>query len=169
MTGKKAASEQSRADKRKGMGVAAPPPATATAVRKGDADIRKLKLAELFANHISEDWLNGRTRHKEALAPVLWAREELKGWTEEAARELWALIEDCFNQWKTECGTPPQLFHYPSGVLSELGPEPVDPSKIEPWFCAEPWVSDPVDLLEHLERTKYQPFTDITSKIPIWG
>ncbi|MGH8644232.1 MAG: hypothetical protein ACREX4_07155 [Gammaproteobacteria bacterium] len=153
--GKKAADEP-QADKRKGKGIAASAAMNALAFC-----IDKLKLSDVLP-HISEDWLNGYARHKEAFGPVFRAREELKGYSEENARELWAQIKDCFNKWKTDCGTPPQL---PRWLRSR--PEAVDPSKIEPWFCAGPWVSDPADLLEHLDRMKYQPLFDMTSRVPI--
>lgn len=89
------------------------------------------------APSITDSWTEGVLWDTDLVYPVAVAREQLKGWTEDAARAAWKWLEAVMRAWALEHGERPRR------------------EDAEPWRRAGLHVSDSIDLLQRLHKENY--------------
>lgn len=105
---------------------------------------------------LHENWLERLPHSLNAILPALLARQGLEGWQEKDVRGLWERTFSLFQEWKNTFGEEPA----PRGLLDV----DIKRQTAEPWRCAGYLVNDPIDLLQHLEQTRYSPIEDLISE-----
>jgi len=114
---------------------------------------------------IYESWLSGSYINSDLAIPVVNARSRLADCEENDVRLIWDSLYSVFDRWKLEHGQVP--ISYPGGILTEAFNLLDDETRIhqaEPWKCAGFGVTDPLQLLEYLERIKYPGINKLVSK-----
>lgn len=114
---------------------------------------------------IFESWLCGSYENSNLVIPVVNARSRLADCDENDVRSIWDSLYSVFDSWKLKHGQVP--ISYPGGILTEAFNLLDDETRIhqaEPWKCAGFGVTDPLQLLEYLERIKYPGINKLVSK-----
>lgn len=127
--------------------------------------MRKVFNYDLPETELQESWFDGKLNNTLLVLPVVEARKALvifdsdeDATREDVARYLRKKLEDIFNAWKLEHGTPPPA--NTGGRLSSLLGSPYAGKPIAecpPYVCAGDGVRNYAELLSHLRANKYEP------------
>ena len=112
---------------------------------------------------LPEDLAHGVPFDIRLLSVVRFAQRAVDGWNHEQICEAGRLLDGILQRWKADQGDPTR---WGLNIPGYANNHPIR-KDADPWECAGPEVSDPVDLyLERILKDKYRPYFDAVSN---WG